>query len=148
MSKEPPDYEVGYGKPPKEHQFPKGQSGNKKGRPKKKEEKEKAFSAAELALKIMREDVTVQINGEEVTMTKLEALIQQQLNKALKGDSGASREIRHLMKDLGISLPTQVVDDKQVGGVLVIGETLTQEEWEEKYGGRKELPELDLGGPE
>jgi hypothetical protein len=147
MSKEPPDYEVGYGKPPKEHQFPKGQSGNKKGRPKKKKEEEKAFSAAELALKIMREEVAVQVNGEEVTMTKLEALIQQQLNKALRGDSGASREIRHLMKDLGISLPTQVVDDRPCG-VLVVGETLTQEEWEEKFGGRKELPELDLGGPE
>jgi hypothetical protein len=29
------DYEVGYGKPPKATQFKKGQSGNKKGRPKK-----------------------------------------------------------------------------------------------------------------
>lgn len=28
------DYEVGYGKPPKEHQFQKGQSGNRKGRTK------------------------------------------------------------------------------------------------------------------
>lgn len=28
------EYEIGYGKPPKEYQFKKGQSGNKKGRPK------------------------------------------------------------------------------------------------------------------
>ena len=30
----PRDYEVGYGKPPKEHRFKKGQSGNPRGRPK------------------------------------------------------------------------------------------------------------------
>ena len=28
------DYDVGYGKPPKTNQFPKGQSGNPEGRPK------------------------------------------------------------------------------------------------------------------
>src|SRR5262245_34469426 len=31
---EPGEYKVGYGKPPKDTQFPKGQSGNPKGRPK------------------------------------------------------------------------------------------------------------------
>ena len=30
----PHDYKVGYGKPPKEHRFKKGQSGNPRGRPK------------------------------------------------------------------------------------------------------------------
>jgi hypothetical protein len=31
---EKPTYAVGYGRPPREHQFKPGQSGNKKGRPK------------------------------------------------------------------------------------------------------------------
>ena len=34
MNKPTGDYEVGFGKPPKEHQYPKGTSGNLKGRPK------------------------------------------------------------------------------------------------------------------
>ncbi len=32
------DYDTGYGKPPKKHQFKKGKSGNPKGRPKKAKE--------------------------------------------------------------------------------------------------------------
>ena len=36
MDKESKDYEVGYGRPPKEYQFKPGTSGNYKGRPKKK----------------------------------------------------------------------------------------------------------------
>jgi hypothetical protein len=31
---QPPNYKIGYGKPPKHTQFKKGQSGNKKGKPK------------------------------------------------------------------------------------------------------------------
>lgn len=34
MPNESNEYEVGYGKPPKKHQFKPGYSGNKKGRPK------------------------------------------------------------------------------------------------------------------
>jgi hypothetical protein len=34
MSRDPGDYEVGYGKPPNETRFQKGRSGNPKGRPK------------------------------------------------------------------------------------------------------------------
>jgi len=81
------DDEVGYGKPPKHSRYKKGQSGNSKGRPKKKkrnpfdkEEFRKAF------FEVMSSDVPVKKNGQVTTMPAVTALLHQTLQKALSGD--------------------------------------------------------------
>ncbi|MES2476441.1 MAG: DUF5681 domain-containing protein [Verrucomicrobiota bacterium] len=75
--------EVGYGKPPKHTRFPKGQSGNPNGRPKKKK-----------SVKDLFEDVwqtEVKVNGAK--MTKAELFITQLVNDGIKGKASA----RHLL---------------------------------------------------
>ena len=85
---------VGYGNPPKHTQFKKGQSGNPKGRP-------KALKAHMPVSRIIRhslsEEVHGQVNGKTRKMTKLEAIIEVQSAKALKGDTRAAK----LVIDLG-----------------------------------------------
>lgn len=83
MSKESKDYEVGYGRPPKEYQFKPGTSGNYKGRPKKKSD-----FKSDLA-EIIEKDVPVNINGQYVTMSTRKAVLQVLVAKALKGENTA-----------------------------------------------------------
>ncbi len=60
------DYEVGCGKPPKEHQFKPGQSGNPKGRPPKR--KPKRIDAAA----VLSEPLAVKNSGGRQKMSPLE----------------------------------------------------------------------------
>ena len=64
MSKDSADYDIGYGKPPEDTRFKKGQSGNPRGRPKK-QPKDVAAHMTDL----LDEKRTVQMNGKAVTMT-------------------------------------------------------------------------------
>ena len=80
------DYEVGYGKPPKNRQFAPGQSGFK-GRRKKLPE-----SHAEIIARIRDEKVTV--NGQEIT--KFELAVLQVVNQTIKG--GKLRDLKMMME--------------------------------------------------
>jgi hypothetical protein len=84
-------YGVGYGKPPKNTQFKKGQSGNPKGRPK------GTFNLATVLGKALRERVVVNENGQRRTITKLEAAAKQLVNKAASGDLTALRQLSMLV---------------------------------------------------
>jgi Family of unknown function (DUF5681) len=81
------DYEVGYGKPPKETRFEKGQSGNPKGRPKGSQNIATTFH------QITRELIQVSENGKSRAVTKLDAIMLQLVNKAVSGDLKAGKEI-------------------------------------------------------
>lgn len=87
------DYIVGYAKPPKEHQYPPGTSGNPKGRPKN--------SSAQTALSIalyesLRRSLDRKIeateNGRRKRMTIREILVGKQIQQAMK-DPRARNEL-------------------------------------------------------
>ncbi|MEM8572797.1 MAG: DUF5681 domain-containing protein [Pseudomonadota bacterium] len=94
MSDNDPQYEVGYGRPPRNTQFRPGQSGNRKGRPKG-AKGVRASMKRELARK-----VTIREEGREVQVSKAEALGMQLANKALKGDPKAIAEVLRLDAEL------------------------------------------------
>lgn len=75
-----PDNEVGYKKPPSQHRFQKGRSGNPKGRPK------GAKSFKKLLISVLNEKVTVNENGVTTKMTKLEVIARRTVNEAIKGN--------------------------------------------------------------
>ena len=78
------DYEVGYGRPPVAGQFPKGVSGNPKGRPK--------GSKSTLALMhlIGEEKIWVNEGGTARKMPRREVIIRRQFEKATAGDPKAA----------------------------------------------------------
>jgi hypothetical protein len=78
-------YDVGYGKPPKASQFPKGKSGNSRGRPK----QEPGIAA--VFRKISKQKVRANGPSGQQCMTKLEASITQLVNKAATGDLRAMK---------------------------------------------------------
>ncbi len=80
-----PNYTVGYRKPPPHTQFKPGQSGNPRGRPK------GAKSLMSMALAMLNERVTVKTQNGTRTMSKIEALLQKQMEKASKGDDKATK---------------------------------------------------------
>jgi Family of unknown function (DUF5681) len=79
------DYEVGYGKPPKNTQFQKGVSGNPTGRPK------KATNFHSIFMKEAESLMTINDNGQRRRISKLEGIAKQLHNKALTGNIPALR---------------------------------------------------------
>lgn len=90
-------YEVGYGKPPKETQFKKGESGNPAGRPR--GGRRANQDLASLLLQAVTTKVVVNEGGKRRTMTKLDVSLQQLVNKAAGGDLRALEKlIQHLQR--------------------------------------------------
>jgi hypothetical protein len=86
------DYEVGYGRPPKQHQFKKGQLGNRKGRPK----NQKQFVA--LLAEALNETIAVQEGGQRKRIRKIDAAAKQIANRAASGDHRAMKLLIELAK--------------------------------------------------
>lgn len=97
-SKKPSDlpsgYQVGYGKPPVAGQFKKGVSGNPKGRP-------KGQSLEALKRKVLSRPVTMRDGERRKKVTLSEALLSQQVQRALEGDIEVTREILAMIEEVG-----------------------------------------------
>lgn len=117
MSNDDP-YEVGHKKPPQQHQFKKGQSGNPVGRPKSPKD---ALTAIRNAL---NERVEATEGGERKTFSKLEAMAKQIVNKAASGDARATKQLlalKQLYDDGTVDgAPTPMTEaDKEVADAIV-----------------------------
>ena len=79
---------VGYRKPPAEHQFKKGVSGNPKGRPKEKPvgAGEPSCGVFDIVLKELGRQIKVTESGKRRKMTVLQAMVRGACNKGLQGD--------------------------------------------------------------
>jgi hypothetical protein len=77
---EPARYEVGYGRPPRAHQFKPGKSGNPKGRPK------GAKSEASIWQTRLNEKIEVRVGGRVRRITVREAIVLRCIEDARKGN--------------------------------------------------------------
>ena len=85
------DYEVGYGKPPRQHQYPKGKSGNAKGRP-----RSALGLKAELKAEL-DELVTITEGGRSRRVRKRRLIIKALAAKAAKGNVAAADKLLSLV---------------------------------------------------
>jgi hypothetical protein len=84
-------YEVGFGKPPKRTQFRRGRSGNPYGRPPKKPDLH-----GEL-IKVLRENVTITIEGQREKVTVQQALLLRLRDEALRGELWAQKLLQKVL---------------------------------------------------
>ncbi len=89
-----PDYEVGYGKPPRQTRFAKGQSGNPRGRP------PGAKNLKTLLSEALNETVIVSENGGRRKVTKRQAIITQLVNRSATADFRAIKILLDIVRDI------------------------------------------------
>lgn len=91
------DYDVGYGKPPKEHQFKPGETGNAKGRPPKPIRLYSGDQIADDFLASIEQKITVTRDGKKTTVPTIWAIYDQQVLKAAKGDTRSAKFVVDLL---------------------------------------------------
>jgi len=95
-------YTVGYGKPPVATQFKKGQSGNPKGRPPKRQEN------SGLRRSLVNERIPVSINGKQIKVSRLEACFRRTIDDAIRGIPSARKLLMTLLEQSARSGPLTV----------------------------------------
>jgi Family of unknown function (DUF5681) len=111
-----PDAGSGRTPPPPEHQFLKGTSGNKRGRPK------GTVSLKRITRKVALKKHAVTIDGRVVRKTLLQLVIETLISRASSGApsmAALQNELRAKLRPTG---------EKQPGGLLVVPEVLSPEE--------------------
>jgi hypothetical protein len=88
------DYEVGYGKPPRDTRFKRGQSGNPRGRP------PGAKNLSTLLNEALNELVVVTENGGRRKISKRQATFKQLVNQAAKGNWRALKLLVDILQDI------------------------------------------------
>jgi uncharacterized protein DUF5681 len=103
--------------PPLEHRFLKGSSGNKRGRPK------GSIDLKRVTRKVALKKHRLVINGRAVRKTLLELVIEQVVRGAASGAPS--------MVSLYDKIRTKVrpIEGQQMGGLLLVPEPLSEEEW-------------------
>jgi hypothetical protein len=94
-------YQVGYGKPPKDHQFQPGQSGNPKGRPK----GTRNFATDVKAM--LKQPVRVSTDGKAKKISTQAATLMRLREKALSGDARALNRLLALAQSYNSDVDAQ-----------------------------------------
>lgn len=98
------DYAIGYGKPPHGSRFKPGQSGNPKGRPRRKERSSDLAESLDPSLaavaRVLRKKVRIKSDGRAKDMSGLQAMMEVMLEHALYGDARFMRMLLHLNSEL------------------------------------------------
>ena len=89
-------YEIGYGKPPKHTRFKPGQSGHPSGRPR----GQRNFRTA--VREALQEKVAIREGDRQRKLSKMDAIIQVALTKALRGDAKGLAAIVQLARWAGL----------------------------------------------
>ena len=89
---------VGYKNPPVDGQFKPGESGNKKGRPKKEKDE-----LCDLVDKVFFGARKVQINNQTVSMTAMEVMLNKLAESAAKGNVQAARLMINISEKFGFN---------------------------------------------
>jgi hypothetical protein len=92
-------YEVGKGKPPQNHKWRKGQSGNPKG-PRRKPKLDN-LSLQDLLAEFINELVPVTVSGREVLMPKKHAILLSVIHDGLSGTPAQRLKAFNVLKELG-----------------------------------------------
>lgn len=97
-----PAYAVGYGRPPKETQFVKGESGNPRGRPK------GSRTVGAILQDILRQKIAVTENGKTRRLPALEVILRRLANDAMRSDPRALKLLLALNERYGESAQTDL----------------------------------------
>jgi hypothetical protein len=99
MTRRPPaagsskNYEVGYGRPPIQHRFAKGTSGNPKGRPKTPKGSKRHNTLLESLERLANRKISLVLNGKRTTLSVMEAILVKTQQQALDGKQDAVRTL-------------------------------------------------------
>ena len=118
------DYPIGYGRPPREHQFKPGQSGNPKGR------RRGSKSLSTILAQELDEVITIKENGTTRRITKRQAIAKQLMNRVIFGDQRALKVFLDYFA---------IADEKEDPAVLAEREESSRRmyEWMNKVAARK-----------
>ncbi len=114
------DYEIGYGKPPKEHRFKPGRSGNIGGRPKVKK------SGATDISELLNEPVKVTTGGKARAMGPFEAGLRKIAKKAIDGHLPSILKFIRICEEYGVLVPLPAATG---GGVIIAPKGVDFHEW-------------------
>ena len=100
---------TGFANPPQSSRFKKGKSGSPNGRPR------GTTSPASALRKALRESVVVHENGKRKRITKLQAIMNQAVNNAARGDAKATQQLINFFRVFG----NEVEDDSRLAPIVV-----------------------------
>lgn len=112
IGKDGEEKKVGYKSPPEHSKWKKGQSGNPSGK------KTKAETLQQTMKRLLGQEIVVQKNGTQMSMTHREAMATSMITKAMKGDVAGARFIHGVLgEDLasrGTAVPEMTVTDADI----------------------------------